>query len=45
MTSLRLLLPLALSASLLLSGCSPVRVNGSYRTADDQLCLVVPRHV
>lgn len=45
MTSIRLLLPLALSASLLLSGCSPVRVNGSYRTADDQLCLVVPRHV
>ena len=45
MPSLRLFLPLALSASLLVSGCSPVRVNGSYRTADDQLCLVVPRHV
>lgn len=31
--------------TLLLSGCSPIRVNGSYRTQEDQLCLVVPRHV
>lgn len=39
-----LLVPM-LAAGLALSGCSPVKINGSYRTDDNQICLVVPRHV